>query len=188
MKKNIVVLISGRGSNLESIIAATYKKNFPAEISLVISDNKNALGLKVAKKYSINNLIVEQKKFQNKELFEKNLINKIAQYNPNLICLAGFMKVLSNTFIDTFSGKIINIHPSLLPKYKGLNTHKRAIEAGEKYSGCTVHYVTEELDSGRIIAQEKVLIKTGETVESLSKRVLEKEHVIYPKSIKSLLQ
>ncbi len=188
MKKNFVVLISGRGTNLESIISATNKKDFPAKLSLVISDNKNAFGLKIAEKFHINNLVIEQEKFSGKELFEKNLINQITKYDPNLICLAGFMKILSKTFIDKFRGKIINIHPSLLPNYKGLNTHKRAIEAGEKFSGCTVHYVTENLDSGKIIAQEKVSISPDDTPETLSKRVLAIEHIIYPKTIESLLK
>lgn len=188
MKKNIIVLISGRGSNLESIISATNKKNFPARISLVISDNENAFGLEIAKKNHIENTVIKQMKISDKNLFEENLASKIIQYSPNLICLAGFMRVLSKSFIEKFRGKIINIHPSLLPDYKGLNTHKRAIEAKEKYSGCTVHYVTEELDSGQIIAQEKVLIDPNDTPETLGRRVLEREHIIYPKTIESLLK
>ena len=187
MKKNIVVLISGRGSNLESIISATNQKNFPAKISLVISCNKSAIGLKIAEKNDIKNFVVEQKKFYNKELFEADLIGKIAQQNPSLICLAGFMQILSKDFIDKFRNKIINIHPSLLPNYKGLNTHERAIKAGDKYSGCTVHYVTEELDGGKIIAQERVLISPGDTPETLSRKILEREHVVYPKTIETLL-
>ena len=187
MKKNIVVLISGRGSNLKSIISATNKENFPAKISLVISSNKSALGLKIAEKNHIKNVVVEQKEFSNKELFESDLIGKIAQQDPSLICLAGFMQILSKTFINKFRDKIINIHPSLLPDYKGLNTHERAIKSGEKYSGCTVHYVTEELDSGKIIAQERVLISPSDTPDTLSRKVLEREHIIYPKTIESLL-
>ena len=187
MKKNIVVLISGRGSNLESIISATNKKNFPAKISLVISSNKSALGLKIAEKNHIKNFVVEQKEFSNKELFEADLIGKIVKQDPSLICLAGFMHILSKTFINRFRDKIINIHPSLLPDYKGLNTHERAIKSGEMYSGCTVHYVTEELDGGKIIAQEKVLISPSDTPDTLSRKVLEREHIIYPKTIESLL-
>ena len=187
MTKNIVVLISGRGSNLESIISATNKKKFPAKISLVISSNKSALGLKIAEKNHIKNFVIEQKEFSNKELYEEDLIGKIVQQDPNLICLAGFMQILSKTFISKFRDKIINIHPSLLADYKGLNTHERAINAGEKYSGCTVHYVTEELDGGKIIAQERVLISPSDTPETLSIKVLEREHIIYPKTIESLL-
>ena len=187
MKKNIVILISGRGSNLESIISAANKKNFPAKISLVISSNKSALGLKIAEKNHIKNFVVEQKEFSNKELFEADLIGKIVKQDPSLICLAGFMHILSKTFINRFRDKIINIHPSLLPDYKGLNTHERAIKSGEMYSGCTVHYVTEELDGGKIIAQEKVLISPSDTPDTLSRKVLEREHIIYPKTIESLL-
>ena len=187
MKKNIVVLISGRGSNLESIISATNKKNFPAKITLVISSNKSALGLKIAEKNHIKNFAVEQKEFSNKELYEEDLISKIVQQDPNLICLAGFMQILSKKFINKFKDKIINIHPSLLPDYKGLNTHERVIQAGERYSGCTVHYVTEELDGGKIIAQERILISPSDTPKTLSRKVLEREHIIYPKTIESLL-
>ena len=187
MKKNIVVLISGRGSNLESIISAANKKSFPAKISLVISSNRSALGLKIAEKNHIKNFVVEQKEFSNKELYEEDLIGKIVQQDPSLICLAGYMKILSKKFINKFKDKIINIHPSLLPDYKGLNTHERAIQAGEKYSGCTVHYVTEELDGGKIIAQEKILISPSDTPETLSRKVLEREHIIYPKTIELLL-
>ena len=187
MKKNIIVLISGRGSNLKSIINATKDKNYPASISLVISDNKNALGLKTAQDNNINTLIVERDTFANIYSFEKNLIEKIIFYNPCLICLAGFMRVLSKEFVDKFRGKIINIHPSLLPKYKGLNTHEKAINAGDEYAGCTVHYVTEQLDSGKIISQQKVKIEKNDNIETLNKKVLEVEHKIYPEAIKLLL-
>ena len=187
MKKNIVVLISGRGSNLKSIIKATKDKDYPASISLVISDNKNALGLKTAQDNNINTLIVERDTFANIYSFEKNLIEKIIFYNPCLICLAGFMRVLSKEFVDKFRGKIINIHPSLLPKYKGLNTHEKAISAGDEYAGCTVHYVTEQLDSGKIISQQKVKIEKNDNIETLNKKVLEVEHKIYPEAIRLLL-
>ena len=186
-EKNIVVLISGRGSNLKSIINATKDKNYPASISLVISDNKDALGLKTAQDNNINTLIVARDTFTNTYSFEKNLIEKITFYNPYLICLAGFMKILSNEFVDKFRGKIINIHPSLLPKYKGLNTHKKAINAGDEYAGCTVHYVTEQLDGGEIISQQKVRIEKSDNINTLSKKVLEVEHKVYPEAIKLLL-
>ena len=187
MKKNIVVLISGRGSNLKSIINATKDKDYPASISLVISDNKNALGLKIAQDNNINTLIVERDTFTNIHSFEKDLFKKISFHNPYLICLAGFMRVLSNEFVDRFRGKIINIHPSLLPKYKGLYTHEKAISAGDEYAGCTVHYVTEQLDSGKIISQQKVKIEKSDNIETLNKKVLEVEHKIYPEAIKLLL-
>ena len=187
MKKNIIVLISGRGSNLKSIIDATKDKDYPANISLVISDNINALGLKIAQDNNINTFILERDTFSNINSFEKNLIEKITFHNPYLICLAGFMRVLSNKFIDKFRGKIINIHPSLLPRYKGLNTHEKAISAGDEYAGCTVHYVTEQLDSGKIISQQKVKIEKSDNIETLNKKVLEVEHKIYPEAIRLLL-
>ena len=187
MKKNIVVLISGRGSNLKSIINATKDKDYPASISLVISDNKNALGLKIAQDNDINTIIVERDTFTDIHSFEKNLIEKITFHNPYLICLAGFMRVLSNEFVDRFRGKIINIHPSLLPKYKGLHAHEKAINAGDEYAGCTVHHVTEQLDGGKIISQQKVKIEKSDDIDTLNKKVLEVEHKIYPEVIKLLL-
>lgn len=188
MMKNIVVLISGRGSNLNSIILSTKKKNFPAKVSLVISDNKEALGLEIAKNNNIKNTVIDHKAFNDKGSFEEALIRTIVQHTPDLICLAGFMRILSKNFIEKFDGKIINIHPSLLPKYKGLNTHERAIKSGDLHSGCTVHYVTDDLDGGKIIAQEQVLIEVGDDALSLSKKILKIEHKIYPKSIKSILK
>ena len=187
MKKNIVVLISGRGSNLKSIIDATKDKDYPANISLVISDNINALGLKIAQDNNINTFILERDTFSNINSFEKNLIEKITFHNPYLICLAGFMRVLSKEFVDKFRGKIINIHPSLLPRYKGLNTHEKAINAGDEYAGCTVHYVTEQLDSGKIISQQKIRIEKSDNINTLGKKVLEAEHKIYPEAIRLLL-
>lgn len=187
MMKSIVVLISGRGSNLHSIINATNEKNFPAKISLVISDNKDALGLKIAKDNNIKSIVIDRKAFSDKDSFEKVIISEIISKTPDLICLAGFMRILSKDFIKRFNGNIINIHPSLLPKHKGLNTHERAIKSGDLYGGCTVHYVTDDLDGGEIIAQEKVLIEKDDNTESLSKKVLKIEHKIYPKSIKSIL-
>ena len=187
MKKNIVVLISGRGSNLKSILSATKDANYPAIVSLVISDNSNAQGLDIAKYNNIDNVIIERSSFDSNDNFEEDLIKKITQYNPSLICLAGFMKILSKGFVEKFMGKIINIHPSLLPKYKGLNTHQKAINSGDKHSGCTVHYVNDKMDAGEIIAQQKVIIAIDETVETLKDKVLDLEHKLYPKVIKVLL-
>ena len=187
MKKKIVVLISGRGSNLKSIIDATKEVNYPATVSLVVSSTSKAQGLNIAKDNDIDNLIVERNSFDNKNEFEKNLIEKIIQYDPHLICLAGFMIVLSRGFVEKFKGKIINIHPSLLPKYKGLNTYERAINSGDKYSGCTVHHVNDELDGGEIIAQQKVVIASDDNIDTLREKILEYEHKLYPKVIKTLL-
>ena len=187
MKKNIVVLISGRGSNLQSIISATKDKGYPAAVSLVISDNSKAQGLDIARNNTIDNVIIERSSFDSNDKFEQNLIKNIIQYNPSLICLAGFMKILSKDFVENFKGKIINIHPSLLPRYKGLNTHQKAINSGDKYSGCTVHYVNDKMDDGEIIAQQEVVIARDETVETLKKKVLDLEHELYPEVIKALL-
>ena len=187
MKKKIVVLISGRGSNLRSIVNATKEVGYPATVSLVVSDNSKAQGLNIAKDNDIDNFIIERNAFDNKNEFEKNLIEKIIQYEPHLICLAGFMMVLSKSFVEKFKGKIINIHPSLLPKYKGLNTYERAINSGDRYSGCTVHYVNGELDGGEIIAQQKVVITSDDVIDTLKKKILKREHKLYPETIKALL-
>jgi len=160
------VFISGNGSNLKSLIKSSRDYNFPIKIQLIISDNANAKGLRFAKQYSIPYKFFPS---DNKEKFERNSLFEIKKRKIKFLCLAGFMKILSNNFIKAFGYKIINIHPSLLPKYKGLNTHKRVLKSGEKYSGCTVHLVTPELDSGKIILQKKILIDKNET-ETLLKQ------------------
>ena len=179
------VLISGRGSNLDSIIKSSRDYNFPIKIELIISNNINAKGLKLAKKYSIPYKFFSSK---NREMFERNSLFEIKKRRIKFLCLAGFMKVLSNSFIKNFGYKIINIHPSLLPKYKGLNTHRRVLKNNEKYSGCTVHFVTPNLDSGKIISQKKILINKNETEESLKKKILIQEHKLYPQSIISVFK
>ena len=173
------VFISGRGTNLKKLIQFSKTKNSPIKISLIVSNNFKAEGLKYSLKYKIKKyvLAINDTKFEDKVL--KNLkINKI-----KFICLAGFMKILSKKFIKNFNGKIINIHPSLLPKYKGLNTHEKVIKNKEKYTGCTVHFVSPKLDSGKIIMQKKIKIKKRDTPEKLAKRVLIEEHKLYPKAI-----
>ena len=180
IKKNTVVFISGRGSNLLNLIKFSRKKNSPISINLVLSDNPKANGLKYAKKYNIEYKIVN---YKNKKKFEKKVKDYLIKKNISFICLAGFMRVLSENFIKCFKKKIINIHPSLLPKYKGLNTHERVLKNNEKFSGCTVHYVTKKLDSGKLILQRKTKITRGETINSLAKKVRKLEHIIYPKSI-----
>ena len=149
------VFISGNGSNLKSIIKNSRDYNFPIKIGLIISNNINAYGLKIAKKYSIPCKYISSK---NKKLFERKSLFEIKKRNIKFLCLAGFMKVLSGNFIKSFHHKIINIHPSLLPKYKGLNTYNRVLKNNDKFSGCTVHYVTSKLDSGKIILQKKYLL------------------------------
>ena len=179
-KKNTAVLISGRGSNLKSLIKYSKTKKSLIKIVIVISDNFGAKGLIYANKSKINNIVI---KYSNRKSFEDHLLKVLNKNNVDLICLAGFMKILSGKFIKKFNKTILNIHPSLLPKYKGLNTHNRAIKNKDKYSGATVHIVNEKLDSGKIIIQKKVKILKTETIKSLQKKVLKIEHKIYPKAI-----
>ena len=176
---NVGVFISGRGSNLKELIKYSKKNNTNWNIKLVISNKKNAKGLLFAKKNKIKYFAIEKKK----EAFEKMSINYLNKNNTQLLCLAGFMRILSKSFIDKCKFKIINIHPSLLPKYKGLDTHKRAIVAKDKYAGSTVHYVNAKLDSGKIIIQRKVKILKKDSPATLAKRVLKIEHQIYPKAV-----
>jgi len=184
-KIDTAIFISGSGSNLNSIIKNSLKKNFPIKISLVISNNKNAYGINYAKNNKIKFKIINSKKMIN---FESKTLIILKKNNIKLICLAGFMKVLSDKFIKDFKYKILNIHPSLLPKYKGLNTHKRVLKNKEKFSGCTVHYVTNKLDSGRIILQKKVRIIKADNEKTLRKKILKIEHLLYPKAIKLALK
>jgi formyltetrahydrofolate-dependent phosphoribosylglycinamide formyltransferase len=179
------IFISGNGSNLNSILKNSRDYNFPIKIGLIISNNIKANGLKIAKKYSIPYKCFSS---ESQKIFERKCLSEIRKRNIKFLCLAGFMKVLSNNFIRTFNNKIINIHPSLLPKYKGLNTHKRVLKNKEKFSGCTVHYVTPELDSGKIILQKKVLIDKNETASSLKLKILKQEHSLYSKSIISIFK
>ena len=182
-KINCAVFISGTGSNLKSLIQFSKKKNSLISIVLIISDNPKAKGLKFGKIFKISNKVFN---YKNKIIAEKKIISEINNKKIKLICLAGFMKILSRNFIKSFKGKILNIHPSLLPKYKGLNTHKRAISNNEKYSGCTVHVVNSKLDSGKIILQKKVKISKSDTAKSLAKKILIQEHKLYPKAIRKV--
>ena len=179
-KIKTAVFISGTGSNLKSLIKFSNHKKSPVSIDLIISDNPKAKGLDYGKIFKIKKKIFN---FKNKSLTEKKIHLELNKKEIKLICLAGFMKIISKNFIKQFKGKILNIHPSLLPKYRGLNTHQRAIENNEKFSGCTVHYVTPKLDSGKIILQKKVKIKKNETKKSLSKKVLIQEHKLYSKAV-----
>ena len=182
-KITIAVFISGSGSNLKSLIKFSKLKKSPIIIKMIISNNHKAKGLQYAKIYKIR-----KKVFNFKNNFsEKKVIHELKKNNINLICLAGFMKILSKSFVKNFKGKILNIHPSLLPKYKGLNTHERAIRNKDKYSGCTVHFVNSRLDSGKIIIQKKVRINKLDTPQTLAKKILTQEHKLYPAAIKKLL-
>ena len=182
-KINTAIFISGTGSNLKSLIKFSKLKKSPITIGIIISNNSKSKGLKYAK---INK--IKKKVFNfNSTISEKKVINELKKNNINLICLAGFMKILSKEFIKNFNGKILNIHPSLLPKYKGLNTHVKAIKNKDKYSGCTVHLVNSKLDSGKIIDQKKVRINKLDTPETLAKKILVQEHKLYPEAIIKLL-
>jgi len=179
------VFISGNGSNLKYLIKNSRDYNFPIKVRLIISNNNSAFGLKIARKYSIPYKFfssIDHKKF------ERNCLIEIKKKKIKFICLAGFMRVVSKNFIKSFGHTILNIHPSLLPKYRGLNTHKRVLKNKEKYSGCTVHFVTHKLDSGKIISQKKVLIRKNDTVTTLKNRILKDEHKLYSKSIISIFR
>lgn len=182
----IVVLISGSGSNLQSIIDNA--QNIGVKIECVISNEINAFGLERAKKANIPTQVISHIGFDTRQKFDVTLARHIRLFNPKLIILAGFMRILSVKFIDTFAGKILNIHPALLPKFKGLNTHQRAIDAGEKFTGASVHFVTNKLDSGEVILQKLVAIETHDNAKTLAKKVLIQEHILYPKAIKKILK
>ncbi|MDB4026552.1 phosphoribosylglycinamide formyltransferase [Candidatus Thioglobus sp.] len=176
-----VILISGNGSNLQSIIDNAGRIDL--QISCVISNNKNAFGLKRAESAKLQTAIIDSELYNSKEAFDRELISIIQQHGVELIVLAGYMRVLTPLFVSHYFGKILNIHPSLLPKFPGLNTHQRAINASEKVHGVSIHFVTKELDGGPLICQESVIIDNLDTKETLSMKVLKKEHVIYPKVI-----
>ena len=184
-KKLIVsVFISGRGTNLNSLINFSKRKDSLIKICLIITNNKNAKGINFAKKNKIKFLIVD---YKNKIKAENKILINLKNYNINLICLAGFMKILSKRIVNKYKNKILNIHPSLLPKYKGLNTHKRVLKNKEKFTGCTVHLVNTKLDSGKIILQKRIKVLKKDNEGSLSKRVLKIENLTYPQAIKKFI-
>ena len=183
-KVKTAVFISGTGSNLKSLIKFSLSKNSPIKINLIVSNNIKAKGLKLSKIFKIKKKTYN---FKNKSVSEKHILNDLKTDEIKLICLAGFMKILSKDFIKKFKGKILNIHPSLLPKYKGLNTHARVINNKEKYSGCTVHYVNSKLDAGKIILQKKVKVSKRDNAESLKIKILKQEHKLYPKAVMKIL-
>ena len=184
IKLRVGVLISGNGSNLQSIINACEDPNFPAELAIVISNKANAYGLVRAKKSNINIKVIEHQNFKNRSEFEKNINRILIENNVELVCLAGFMRILTDTFVCSWKERLINIHPSLLPAFKGLNTHQRAIECGVKFSGCTIHFVSSEMDEGPIILQAAVPVHQHDTSKILAERVLDSEHKLYPLAIR----
>jgi phosphoribosylglycinamide formyltransferase-1 len=181
-------MASGRGTNLQAIIDATQSGFIPGKITLVISDNPDAFALIRAQKAKIPTLVLDFKSFTGKKAYEDELLKVLKKENPSIICLAGYMRIVGKAIISQFYYRILNIHPSLLPAFPGLDAQKQALEYGVKVSGCTVHFVDEGMDSGPIILQAPVLIKDNDTVESLSQSILEKEHEIYCQAIKMLLE
>jgi phosphoribosylglycinamide formyltransferase-1 len=188
MKSRIVVLISGSGTNLQAIIDACNAEDYPGEVVGVISNKNDAYGLVRAQNANIDNIALSHKDFESRELYDQSLVKAIDVYQPDLIVLAGFMRILTADFVKHFQGRLINIHPSLLPKYQGLNTHQRAIDAGDDVHGVSVHFVTEELDGGPVILQAKVPVFPGDQAEDLAGRVHEQEHRIYPLVVKWFCQ
>ena len=187
-KLKLVILISGGGSNLQAIIDAIGENKLNADIMAVVSNKADAYGIQRAKKCGIKTEIIEHIKYPSRHDFDQELVQIIDKYTPDLVVMAGFMRILSDNFINHYNNKMINIHPSLLPKFKGLHTHKRALEAGEVEHGLTIHYVTAELDSGPILKQVKVPILKNDNEEILAQRVLKQEHIAYPELIQCIAQ
>ena len=185
--KKIVILISGRGSNMQSIVAAAQDQQWPAQIAAVISNRADAQGLVFAQQHNIPTAVVVSKNFPSREEFDAALLNQIEQYAPDLVVLAGFMRILTPGFVQFYAGRMLNIHPSLLPAFKGLHTHQQALEAGVAEHGATVHLVTAELDHGPILDQARVAVLPGDTEDSLAQRVLAQEHILYPRVIRQIV-
>jgi len=182
-RKKVAVLISGRGSNMSALIEAAKADDYPAEIVLVVSNKPDAMGLEVARSENIPAIAIDHTEFEAREDFEEALHKALLEHDVEIVVLAGFMRKLTGSFTGKWQGAMINIHPSLLPKYKGLNTHQRALDAGDKEHGCTVHYVTAELDGGPIIMQATVPVLEGDTPDDLAARILVQEHRIFPLSL-----
>lgn len=181
---NVVVLISGSGSNLQALIDSIAHDGNPARIAAVISNRGDAYGLERAKQAGIATAVLDHKQFDGREAFDAALVEAIDAFNPQLVVLAGFMRILTPGFVRHYTGRLLNIHPSLLPKYKGLHTHQRALEAGDSEHGCSVHFVSEELDGGPLVVQAVVPVQSDDSPTSLAQRVHEQEHVIYPLAVR----
>ncbi|MBN8544158.1 MAG: phosphoribosylglycinamide formyltransferase [Alphaproteobacteria bacterium] len=188
MRLKVAVLISGNGSNLQALMDATKPPNYPAEIVLVLSNKADAYGLERAKKAGVPTVVISHKDFPDRETFDRTMDAELRKHGVEFLCLAGFMRILSPWFTREWAGKAINIHPSLLPAYKGTDTHKRVLEAREQKHGCTVHWVTEELDSGAIIAQSALYVMPNDTAETLQQRVHALEHALYPEALKKVVK
>ncbi|WP_084396771.1 phosphoribosylglycinamide formyltransferase [Henriciella aquimarina] len=179
----LAILISGRGTNMERLLQAAADETYPARACLVLSNRANAAGLDTARAYGVEALAIPHKDFEDRERFEHAMDAALREHGIEILALAGFMRVLTPWFVRQWEGRMINIHPSLLPKYPGLDTHKRAIEAGDAEAGCSVHWVSESVDAGDVIAQARVPVKAGDTPEELADRVLVEEHVLYPHAL-----
>ena len=188
MKKKVVILISGSGTNMVSLVEATRTNDFPAEVVAVISDNKDAKGIEKARILGLSTYIIERKNFTDKQTFETALLDRINACQPDIVCLAGFMRLISQRIIAPYEGRILNIHPALLPLFRGLHTHQRALDAGVKITGCTVHLVTEGMDEGTILGQAAVPILESDTADSLAARVLKVEHKLYPATLRAFIE
>ena len=187
MKKRVAILISGRGSNMTALIEAAKAKDYPAEIALVVSNRPDAAGLDRARSCGIPTAVIDHTTFGgDRETFEQALDRKLREQRIDLVCLAGFMRLLTPWFVNRWSGRMLNIHPSLLPQFKGLHTHRRALEAGVKRHGATVHFVVPEMDAGPIVIQDSVAVHENDTEETLAARVLELEHQIYPRALRAV--
>lgn len=187
MKRRVAVFISGRGSNMEALMRAAKADDYPAEIVLVLADKASALGLVTAQANGIDTLALERRDYANKRDHENAIQHALDANQIEIICLAGFMRLLSGEFLAPWAGRIINIHPSLLPKHKGLDTHRKALDAGDTEHGCTVHHVTAGMDEGPAIAQARIAIQADDTAESLATRLLVEEHRLYPMALKQLI-
>jgi phosphoribosylglycinamide formyltransferase 1 len=188
-RKRVAVLISGRGSNMGALIEAAKNADYPAEIALVVSNRADAKGLAHARGQGIATVVVDHRKFgEDREAFERALDDTLRANRIELVCLAGFMRVLTPWFVTRWNGRLLNIHPALLPDFKGLDTHRRAIEAGAKRHGATVHFVVAEIDAGPIIAQEAIDVRNDETETALAERVLEVEHRLYPRALRAVAE
>jgi len=187
-RQKLAVLISGRGSNLQSLIDACAVPDFPAEIALVLSNVEGVQGLERARKAKIQTSVISHRDFPDRESFEDAMHERILGVRPDLVCLAGFMRILTDNFIKRWSNRLINIHPSLLPAFRGLHTHERVLEAGARFGGCTIHFVRPAMDDGPIIAQAAVPVRSDDTPDTLAARVLEQEHRIYPLAVRLIAE
>lgn len=187
-RRQVVIFISGNGSNMEALIKATQMPDYPATIAAVVSDRSTAAGLDKAKAYHVPTHIFERKAFASKQGHEEAILHCLARYQPDILCLAGYMRLVSGRFIAPYQGRILNIHPSLLPLLPGLDTHQRALDAGMKVTGCTVHLVTEGMDEGPVLAQAAVAVQPDDTAQTLAQRVLTTEHHLYPAVLRAFIE